>query len=340
MRNTDLKSLVTVIIVNWNGKNIVFRCLDSLRRQSFKRFSAILVDNGSTDGSVEVVQRHYPEVDIIKLNYNTGFCIANNKVLLDIKTKYVALVNNDAILADNWLYQMVQGLETDPESDFATGKLLFLDNSSTIDRAGDGYSWAGAGVLRGRGCHCKMFNRSEKIFGACAAAALYRKKMIDRIGGFDEDFFLIQEDVDLSFRAQLSGHQCIYIPAAVAFHGVSSSIVKNSPISVYYGHRNLEWVWLKNMPIGLLIFLSPLHLLYVFGSLIYFTASGQCRFFLRAKIDAVKKIKIFWHKRKIVQQSKTVSSGYIFSLFEKEWFFTRLLHRKNTSHDRRRHCQL
>jgi hypothetical protein len=323
------EKLVTVVIVNWNGKHLICRSLDALRRQRFKQFDTIVVDNGSTDGSVEMIEGDYPEIKICRLDYNTGFCIANNKVIHDVNTRYVVLLNNDAVLCDSWLEQMVRCLEADPETAFAAGKMVFADRPGIIDRAGDGYSWAGVGVLRGRGLPSQLLSRPEKVFGACAAAALYRTEMIRHLGGFDEDFFLLHEDVDLSFRAQLAGYSCIYLPDALVFHGASSSIGKNSDLSVYYGHRNLEWVWLKNMPAMLLIFLAPLHLLYDLGAFLYFAAHGKSRVFLRAKRDAFRSAKNFWNKRKQVQKEKTVSSAYLFSLFDKELFLTRFLHRSH-----------
>ena len=318
---------ISVIIVNWNGKRLLSGCLDGLRQQIYQPSSIILVDNGSDDGSVDFVKRNYPEVKIVALSKNLGFATANNYALKTVQTKYVALLNNDAAPHPLWLNNLVDALENYPEAGFAASKMLFYDDPETIDRAGDAYSRAGTGLLRGRGESVSNYNKPEWIFGACAGAALYRTLMLKDIGLFDEDFFLLYEDVDLSFRAQLKGYKCLYVPEAIVYHKASSSVIYDSPISVYYSHRNLEWVYIKNMPSNLILKTIWLHIIYDMAAFFFFATNGRIKDFLVAKGDALKTLKKILKKRRQVQRNKRVNNDYIWRLLEKELFFPRLTRR-------------
>ncbi|MDO9265274.1 MAG: glycosyltransferase family 2 protein [Desulfosalsimonadaceae bacterium] len=321
--------MVTVVIVNWNGKNLLRDCLESLEAQTYRDFSVVIVDNGSVDGSVGWVKQRFPDVHVIALNKNYGFCLANNIALKEIDSEYVALLNNDAMVLKDWLAHLVAAMAANPAAGFATSKFLYHDHPEKIDRAGDGYTRAGVACLRGRGENARRYDRTEWIFGACAGASIYRTQMLKEIGYFDPDFFLIHEDVDLSFRAQLRGYRCLYVPEAVVLHRASSSIKHDSPVSVYYGHRNLEWVYLKNMPFGLIRKTLIPHIMYVLVSLGFFLIRGQIRPFLMAKRDALKGWRRMIRQRQSIQNEKVVSDRYVWELFEKELFFPRLLHRLN-----------
>lgn len=318
---------VSIIVVNWNGKRFLSECLDGLRRQIYQPFSVILIDNGSSDGSVDFVNRNYPEVEIIALTKNLGFAAANNIALQTVQTEYVALLNNDAVPHPIWLNRLIEALESYPEAGFAASKMLFCDNPDVIDRAGDAYTRAGTGLLRGRGERARNFGKTEWIFGACAGAALYRTRMLKDIGLFDDDFFLLYEDVDLSFRAQVKGYKCVYVPEAIVYHKSSSSIVYDSPTSVYYSHRNLEWVYLKNMPRKLILKTIWLHIIYDITAFFFFTANGRIKEFIKAKLDALKGLRRILKKRTEIQRNKRVNDDYIWGLLEKELFLPRLTRR-------------
>ncbi len=336
MRSRNKKSpTVTVVVVNWNGRKFISKSLEGLRNQVFGNFSVIVVDNGSEDGSVDFIKQNFPEVEVVELKENRGFCAANNIALERVRTKYAALLNNDASPDSRWLWELVNALEKNPEAGSAASKILCMDSPGIVDRAGDAYTAAGAGALRGRGQPSESFRETEFVFGACAAAALYRMDMLRNVGLFDETFFLICEDVDLSFRAQLMGYKCVFEPKAIVYHMVSKSIERDSSTSVYFGHRNVEWVYIKNMPSGLVPFTIFFHLVYMAVSFLYFGFKGKTRPFLRAKSDAIKGLPKIWRERKRVQRYRTVKDSYIFGLFDMELFLPRLLARrakKNGSH--------
>jgi GT2 family glycosyltransferase len=318
---------VTVVVVNWNGKACLIQCLDALREQSVQGMAVIVVDNGSVDGSVEAVKQQFPEVTLISLTENLGFSAANNLAIRNVQTDYVALLNNDAIAHPLWLETLIDTMRRYPEAGFAASKMLYQDTPQIIDRAGDGYTTAGAGSLRGRGQSADTFCRTEWIFGACAGAALYRMAMLEDIGLFDEDFFLLYEDVDLSFRAQLKGYKCRYVPDAVVYHQASRTIGHDSPTSVYYGHRNLEWVYFQNMPASLFTRTAMHHLVYTIAAFGFFAAKGLLAVFIRAKWDSLKAWRTVLDKRKKIQARRRVKDDYIWSLLEAERIFSRLSHR-------------
>ena len=320
---------VSVIIVNWNGRNFLPECLEGLKRQKYESMSIVLVDNGSQDDSVNFVSSNYPDIRIMALPGNKGFSIANNIALKTIQTDYVALLNNDAVPHPLWLQSLVKGLGTHPEAGVAASKILFYDNRNMIDRAGDDYTKAGTALLRGRGMKADTYDKEEWVFGACAGAALYRTSMLRDIGLFDEDFFLLYEDVDLSFRAQLRGYKCLYVPEAIVYHKGSGSIVHDSPTSVYYGHRNLEWVYIQNMPAGLLLRTILPHLVYDFASFVFFVVKGRGKEYVRAKWDALRGLRRALQKRRTVQRGKVLDDAYLWGLFVKERMWHRLRGRLN-----------
>lgn len=318
---------VSVIIVNWNGGKSIEECLNGLRNQTFKDFSSIVIDNASQDGSLELVQNKYPEVVTISLDENMGFAAANNIVLESIGTEYVALLNNDAVPHPSWLEHLLKALRQNPEIGFAASKMLLHDDPEIIDRAGDVYTTAGTALLRGRGYSLENYGTPEWVFGACAGAAMYRKRMLDDIGFFDEDFFLLYEDVDLSFRAQLQGYKCVYVPDALVYHYGSSSIGSDTPVSVYYSHRNLEWVYIKNMPAGLILKTIVPHLIYDIGAFFFFLTCGKGKIHIKAKRDALRGLKKALQKRRQIQSNRKVDAFSIWEILEKEEYLPRLKRR-------------
>jgi GT2 family glycosyltransferase len=325
-------NFVSVVIVNWNGKKFIADCLDGLNKQIFKDFLIILLDNASDDGSLELVHKNYPAVKTIALSENLGFAVANNIAIKSMDNKYVALLNPDTVPHPDWLENLLKAMESHPEAGLAASKMLLHDRPNIIDRAGDIYTTAATALLNGRGEPPDNFNKMEWVFGACAGAALYRKSMLDDIGLFDEDFFLLYEDVDLSFRAQLRGYKCLYIPDAVVYHKASGSIGNDTPISVYYSHRNLEWVYIHNMPSSLIAKTILPHMIYVIAAFFFFVLKGRSAEFIKAKWHALKGLKKALAKRRHIQKNRKVSDDYIWSLFEKERLLPRLTRRISEIH--------
>lgn len=315
---------ISVIVLNWNGKIFLEECFGALQKQSFRDFETILVDNGSSDGSVNFVKQNFPGIKILALPKNVGFARGNNEGIKVACGEYIALLNNDTKVSPDWLKELYRGITSDPKIGFCASKMIFYSNRGRIDTAGDGYSRCGAPFKRGCRENTDKYAVKEKVFGACAGAALYRKSMLDDIGLLDEDFFLGFEDSDLSFRAQLAGYECLYVPKAIVLHEGSATIGKASTAQVYYGQRNLEYVFFKNMPAALMgkYFLS--HLVYNFAAFVYFAIKGRGWDFLKAKSAFLLNVGKVMEKRKIIQKKRRVKNEYINKIMESDCFKSRI----------------
>lgn len=303
-------NFVSVIIVNWNGEALLRECLESLRRQTYRHFEVILVDNASTDGSVEFIQQQFPEAKLIRLEQNRGFAGGNIEGLRVAKGDYIALLNNDAVVEASWLAELVAVMNADSRVGICASKLVNYFDPEQIDCAGDGCATSGHGYKRGNGLAAGLYQTQEYVFGACAGAVLYRRAMIDDIGFLDPDFFIQCEDTDLNFRAKLMEWKCVYVPTAVALHRVSTTIGKLDGLAVYYSARNEEYVWIKNMPAPLMLRYLHHKIIQELAALLYFCLKrGQWGPFLRGKRDAARALPALWRKRAGIQRRKRVANA-------------------------------
>jgi len=247
-------SSVSVVIPNWNGKQFLPSCLDSLRNQAYREFETILVDNGSDDGSVEFVREQFPEVKVIRLAENTGFARAVNAGIRTSEGELVAVLNNDTEASPEWLGELVACIERHPPAAAATSKMLDGRNPHLLDDAGDMMTRYFRAYQRGRGEQdAGQYDEEVQVFGASGGASLWRAKVLRELGSFDEDLFAYYEDVDLSFRARLAGYECWYAPRAVVLHhGGGTSATRASEFVHYHAVRNRWSVIVKDAPAALL----------------------------------------------------------------------------------------
>lgn len=310
--------MLTVIIVNWNGGHMLAQCLHDLVRQSIQPARILVMDNGSSDGSAEQAAQ-LPGVTVRLLGQNFGFAGANNRAFSECDTEYVALLNPDAFPEPDWLEKLVAAAEAHPEvAAFGTRQMVH-GAENVVDGLGDVYHVSG---LVWRDGHGRVLRDSDavphEIFSPCAGAALYRRDPLVKVGGFDEDYFCYVEDVDLGFRLRLAGYGAMYVPDAVVHHvGSATTGGQHSDFSVYHGHRNLVWTYVKNMPGMLFWAFLPLHLAMNLFSLVVFTARGQGGVMFRAKRDALMGIPLMWKKRRQVQSKRIVSWRAILRVLEK-----------------------
>jgi len=289
---------VSFIVVNYNGKRFLKDCISSICSQTYKDLEIIFVDNGSTDGSVEFVKTSFPEVILVELEKNLGFAGGNNRGLLRCSGDYVALVNNDVVLDDHWLEYALEALCSSRSVGMVSTR-IFVKGTGVIDSIGDRFTTAFTGTKVGEGCRGSLFEKEIKVDGVCAAAALYRREMIDEVGFFDEDLFLNYEDTDLNFRAWLRGWKCRYAGKAVAHHAVNATIGTMSPTSVFYFSRNSLLVLVKNFPFRLIVRRMPQRLCYEFLAFFYYAVLNRRLFsYLHGKIDAVRMLPSMIRKRK------------------------------------------
>lgn len=315
---------VSVIVVNWNGKELLTPCLQALRQQRFRDFEIIIVDNGSTDGSVEFVRAGFTEARVIALDENLGFSAANNIGIGHARGKYIALLNSDTEVEPRWLEELVNALDAQPEIGFCASKMLLWKTREIADTCGDFYTVEGIAGKIGHLEHAAQYDHPREVFGACAGAAIYRKSMLDDIGLLDEDFFLAHEDTDLSFRAQLMGYKCLYVPTAIVYHHLSATIGADSDTYIYYGHRNNEYVYIKNMPVRLLLKYWPWHLLFNVLLLLFFYPRGKALPFLKAKGAALRGFPRMLKKRWHIQKACRVSTRDIERTLIRGWLFNAL----------------
>jgi GT2 family glycosyltransferase len=313
-----MRPTVTVIIVNWNGGALLQDCLFRLTKQSFPPSRIIVIDNASTDASDKYADQ-IAQVTLIKLNRNTGFAFANNRALEECNTDYVALLNPDAFAETDWLEQLIISAQTHPSIVAFGSRQLVHGKTEILDGIGDIYHMSGLVWRNGSGRSQTSADLvAREIFSPCAGAALYSREALQKVGGFDEDFFCYVEDVDLGFRLRLAGYKSIYVPEAVVYHvGSASTGGSHSDFSIYHGHRNLVWTFIKNMPGILLWTLMPLHLLLNIVSILYFSFRGKGKVILTAKFDAIKGISSMWSKRRHIQGNRQVSAGDIWHVLDK-----------------------
>ena len=310
---------VSVIVVNYNGEKWIGRALQCLINQKLQALEMIVVDNASRDQSVALIRRDFPMVNLIEHPTNAGFAGGNLVGLKAAKGEFIALLNSDAFPEPDWLACLLKAMQSNPEVGTCASKLI-VDGTNLIDSAGDGCTTALKGYKRGELEHKDQYNESAYTFGACAGAALYRRAMIDEIGFFDEDFFLIHEDTDLNFRAQLAGWKCLYVPDAIVHHQVRSTIGNHSDLAIYYSNRNADLVWIKNAPLWLMLRYLHHKLLLDIGSFIFFgIRKRRLKVFLKAKQDVLKLLPLMLKKRRQVQAMKKISNKELAGLLTSIW---------------------
>jgi len=314
---------ISVIIPNFNGIKFLKTCLDSLYRQTFKDFEIILVDNNSKDDSIKFTERNYPNVEIIKLKDNTGFAKAVNVGIKNSNSELIALLNNDTEADKDWLMELNNAAENFPDIGFFASKMLDFYDHTIIDSCGINMTWSGRSFNNGMNeKNSEKYEKDGYVFGACAGAALYRKKLFDKIGLFDEDFFMYLEDVDFSFRAQLLDFKCQYVSKAKVYHiGRASSGGNKSSLSFRLCARNRWYMIYKNFP-NQKIWGNLFKIIY--SELRYFSASFKHHFvkeyFWALKSGLCNFSKIA-KKRKAIQCSTAVSIESLDKVIEQDFSY-------------------
>ena len=326
---------ISVIVLNHNGRKWLAGCLDSLAAQAgAPAFETIVVDNASSDGSVAFLAEHYPAVTVLPAPTNLGFAEGNSLGARRARGSFLVFLNNDTIADADWLARLHGSIAARPEYSLATSRIVFMDDPDTLDSAGDGYLRAGGAFKRGHGAPVRDWGVSQEIFGACGAAFLIRRTVYEALGGFDPRFFMVYEDVDLSYRARLLGHRCWYAADAVVRHAGSGTLGVASPAAVFYGQRNLEWTWLKNTPRSLLIRTAIPHVCYTAAGLAYYARAGRLVPALRGKLAALVGVPAVLRDRRAIQRAAVVSARVVEDMMEPRWLALKR-HEKAARRERR-----
>lgn len=318
-------SRVSIIIVNYNGKEFIGDCIEALTKQTYRDFEIVIVDNCSSDDSLLFLKHYLNEIGfsgttkVIASDTNLGFAGGNLEGLRHADGEYIALLNADALAGPLWLEGLVGAMDLQNEVGICASKIISY-GSSVMDSAGDGFSMSLQGFKRGEGESSDRYNEQEYVFGACACAALYRRKMIEKTGFFDDVFFLIHEDTDLNFRAQSAGWKVLYVPNAAVHHKVRSSIGHMSDMGVYHTIRNRDLVRIKDVPTGILLRCFPQFVISIIAEFIYFVLKyGKLRLYMRAKKDVIRMLPGMMKKRSLILKQQKVSNDYLVGIMTPLW---------------------
>lgn len=305
-------------------------CLSSLSKQTYKNFHILVVDNASSDGSIEYMEENYPDIELIKLQKNYGFSKAVNIGIQHSRTPYVILLNNDTTVDTRYVEEMVKAIEKSPKIFSVSSKMIQMYHPELIDSAGDLYTLLGWGVCRGCGRPVSNYTKYDEIFTACAGAAIYRRSVFDEIGYFDENHFAYLEDIDIGYRARIYGYYNMYCPTALVYHvGSGTSGSKYNSFKVKLAARNNLYLNYKNMPaLQLILNFIPLAIGY-FVKYLFFCKIGFGKDYKEGFIEGLQTAKL---QKKVKFQFKHLGNYLVIEIdlikytfdYIKDWFSRKL----------------
>ncbi|MBC7404811.1 MAG: glycosyltransferase family 2 protein [Cytophaga sp.] len=313
--STQVDPITAVVVPNWDGEDTLGACLDSLISQSLPA-EIVLVENGSTDGSLRLLAKKYPNVTVLPQSQNLGFAGGVNVGIshaIELGYDFVALFNNDAIAETDWLKKLLGGM-SDNTIGITTCTFMGIDKKH-LDSTGDQFTVWGLPYPRGRGeSDLAKFRNQTDIFGASGGASLYRVSMLKEIGLFDEDFFAYYEDVDISFRAQLAGWKVKYVPEAIAYHDTGSTSRKIKGFTTYQTMKNQPLVIFKNVPAR---YLWPITWRFMIAHTLFFlraVSRGHGWIALKGDAEGTRLLFKKGGERRRIQKSRKVSDEYVWSI--------------------------
>lgn len=267
---------VSVVIPNFNGIAFLDSVLASLEGQTLNNFEVILVDNGSTDGSCSFVTANYPWVHLIELSENFGFCGAVNAGIRAAKAPYVLLLNNDTEVKEDFVEEMLAAIRRHKNAFSCGARMVQYHDRDKLDDVGNYYCALGWSFARGRGKDIHAYETEDRIFSACAGAAIYRKKILEKIGYFDEEHFAYLEDMDIGYRARIYGYENWYAPKAIVYHvGSGTSGSRYNQFKTRYSSRNNIYLIYKNMPLLQIILNLPFLVAGFLVKFLFFAVKGM-----------------------------------------------------------------
>jgi len=320
--------LISVVVLNWNGQQVVEKCLKSLHEQTYDPLELIVVDNASTDGSAKLVKNGFPEVKLIVNKTNLGFGGGNNVGIKASQGRYIMMLNNDTRLDPHCIEELRRCIEENDRYGACASKILLEYGDNLIDAAGIVICPDGLSIGRGRLEKGDRYDEEVEVFFASDCACLYRREMLEDIGLYDEDFFAYADETDMGWRAQLAGWKCIYNPKAVVYHFHSASAGTYSPFKAYLVERNRIWVALKSFPILLLVlgqfYTFWRYLLQAYGAFAGKGAAGRftsdfskidlVKILIKVYLSLWKQLPLMLRKRRVIQKKKRITNRAVFWL--------------------------
>ncbi len=323
---------VSILVLNWNALELLRGCLQSLREQTCKDFEVLVVDNGSADASAEMVGREFPEVRLLPLATNTGFCGGNNVAYTQARGDLILLLNNDAEVHADFVEKMLSAADLETEFGMFAANIRMFDRREVFDSTG--LLVYPDGICRSRGWLEKdvgQYDRADEVLAPNGCAAMYRRAMIDDVGFFDEAYFAYLEDLDLGLRGQLRGWRCRYVPEAVVYHKKSMTSGYHSSLKAYLVERNRIWNAVRLLPLRLLL-LSPLWTAARYVAQGFAAASGRgmsgqfsrdysrtqmLGILLRAYAAALVRLPEVWRQRRLIQARRKLGALAVYTLLRR-----------------------
>ncbi|MGN0334321.1 MAG: glycosyltransferase family 2 protein [Lachnospiraceae bacterium] len=280
---------VSVVIPNYNGLHFLKNCLDTVFAQKgTESQEVIVVDNGSADGSVEFLKK-YPQVRVISLEENFGFCRAVNEGIKAAQSEYVILLNNDTEVEPEFASELLRAVKSDEKIFSCSSKMIQYTDREKMDDAGDYFCALGWAFGRGKGAPVSDYEEPADVFAACGGASIYRKDVIEALGYFDENHFAYLEDIDIGYRARIFGYRNVYAPKAVVYHvGSGSSGSVYNEFKVNLSSRNSIFLIYKNMPFLQIVINSPFLILGFFIKWLFFVRKGLGGVYRRGLANGVR----------------------------------------------------
>jgi len=311
------EALVSVVVLNYNGGDVLSKCLRSLYESDYARLEVIVVDNGSTDGSVEAVRRDFPEAILIENRRNLGYGAGNNLGIKASRGEYIVLINNDVFVIRHWLKALLEACAKHKRAGFFQPKILLESDKRVINSAGNMIHLAGLGLCRGIGEFDRgQYDEEMEIGFASGACVLFRREILGDVGFLDPVFFAFNEDTDWGWRALLYRWRSLYVPSAVVYHqlGYSWGRVLTAK-KFYYVERNRVLLLLKNYSRRSLAILLPLLVFFEFCVLAYALAKGWFGSKIRSYLDVLRLRRYLREQRNLLQGRRRLSDEGVFAFF-------------------------
>ena len=321
--NINNLPFISIIVINYNGKHFLGECFTSLGNLEYTRdkLEVILVDNASTDGSVQYVRENFPWVNILQLDKNYGFCKSNNDGVKIANGEYVVFLNNDTTVTKEWLSELVKGVLSEEQIASCASKMLYYDRRNVTNTAGGKITIIGGGIYKGYGDKDgPEYSKPEYTGFGCGAGVLVNKELFQYVGGFDEDYFASCEENDLGWKLWLSGYKVLYVPTAVMYHKESGTFGSRSTFEstkVYFITRNRLYNIIKNLEVRNVVRALFISLGFNLYRSIRYLAQGNfasIKSIATAHLDFVKNLRKMLAKRQVVQKNRKVSDKQLYKL--------------------------
>jgi GT2 family glycosyltransferase len=306
---------VSIVILSYNSRENLAECIPSLMSQTYQNFEIILVDNASADNSEEFIRTNYPEIKIVQTGKNLGYAAGNNEGFEVAEGEYIVVINPDTVADREWLAELIKPLENNHLITATTSKILTYYQKDRINTCANSNHPTGLTFCRGLNKYVNEFNNYQEVSSVSGCSFAIKKDMLRNIKGFDSDFFLYQEDADLSWRIRFAGGKIFYVPKSIIYHKYKLSI---TPSKEFYLERNRYLILLKNFDLLTLLLLLPSLIVTEIVTLSHAILNGKK--YIKSKLLAylwiIKNIRTVYLKRRETISKKRISDIEFFALLD------------------------